>query len=428
MFSRLLLLAACCFLGALPGFAQTYEPGLLVRSNGDTVRGEIENNFWVDPPKSIRFRRAAHEPTERLRPSQLQAVLFTSGRYFRYEKLPIDHASETRLDRLPQGYHPNVQVDSLLAEVLLEGPASLLRVARYSATHYVVRRSGQAVLSLSERKYLSASRAGNGKMTITDGNNYRAQLEQYFGDCPAAGRAAATAAFTPEGLVAVVQAYNAACTAGQPAARTWLIPATQVRRAAWRGGVLAGGRYLRRASLPSHAQASPFAGFYGEIMLPNRVVGVYGDLGVSLFTGEGTTLAYYNVTSRLVNGNLVDYYDPVYSTFSYRALLVSGRLGLRWYFRAAREQRWYAGISLEGNALVAPAYRITSGPAATPGAADLKGTTAPWLPELAIGWRGQRLAVGLDGLVFDNNVAARLSVAYRLSRHPDGQKPGAARQ
>lgn len=97
-----------CFLPAflfftLGAHAQAYEPGLLVKSNGDTVRGQVENRFWTEPPAFIRFRVTPASAPQQFQPRQLRAVSFSSGRYFRFEVLPIDHAAETRPSYLPAG-------------------------------------------------------------------------------------------------------------------------------------------------------------------------------------------------------------------------------------------------------------------------------------------------------------------------------------
>lgn len=63
MLPRLLSFLPFFLLFSFRSFAQTYEPGLLVRSNGDTLRGEIENGFWVEPPTFIHFRSGAASPS-----------------------------------------------------------------------------------------------------------------------------------------------------------------------------------------------------------------------------------------------------------------------------------------------------------------------------------------------------------------------------
>ncbi|MBJ6110286.1 hypothetical protein JAO73_14780 [Hymenobacter sp. BT523] len=416
--ARLLFLLLFLTSAVTQSMAQAYEPGLLVRANGDTLRGEIENSFWLDPPKFIHFRPTATADAVTLLPRHLRTVLFAGGRYFRFEALPIDHAAETRLDRLPKGYHPDVRTDSLLAEVLLEGPASLLRVVRYSATHYFVRRPGQPVLDLSGRSYLRASSMG--KMVVVDANNYQAQLEQYFGDCPAASSAARAAAFTPEGLARVVLAYNESCAAERAPTASWVAQAISQKRPAFQAGVVAGGRTLKLGGYGTgERQNSPFAGVYGEVFLPNRSISVYSDLSVSLFDGKGRTLAYTSERTVVIDNKPVTVSEPVYSAFAYRAGLASGRVGLRFHFRSRRPQRLFVGFGVEGNRIFAPNVRITDGPAATPNDEDLSKPTVPFIPELGLGWRNQRVAVSLDAL---GVAAMRLGLTYRLSRNPDVAK------
>ncbi|OGX90347.1 hypothetical protein BEN49_23060 [Hymenobacter coccineus] len=70
---------------------------------------------------------------------QLRAFGFVGGRYFRHEQLLLDQAAETRLQELPRGNHVRLRADSVLAEVLLTGPAELLRLLLPGAAHYEVR-------------------------------------------------------------------------------------------------------------------------------------------------------------------------------------------------------------------------------------------------------------------------------------------------
>jgi hypothetical protein len=114
---RLLLTLPAFLLASLLSHAQIFEPGLLVRSTGDTLRGEIENSFWTEPPTSIHFRAAPGSPAQLFKPRQLRAVSFTGGRAFRYAGLPIDHAAKDKIGDLPYENRPDVHVDSLLAGI-----------------------------------------------------------------------------------------------------------------------------------------------------------------------------------------------------------------------------------------------------------------------------------------------------------------------
>ena len=66
MLKSLLLLLTASLFSSLQTRAQAFEPGLLVRNNGDTLRGEIENGFWTDPPALIRYRTTPNSPSQAL--------------------------------------------------------------------------------------------------------------------------------------------------------------------------------------------------------------------------------------------------------------------------------------------------------------------------------------------------------------------------
>jgi hypothetical protein len=413
--------------------AQTYEPGWLVRTNGDTVRGELENGFWEEAPAFVRYRPAATGTGRLFQARQLRAFGFVGGRHFRHEFLSLDQAAETRLQALPKGNRVAMRADSVLAEVLLTGPAELLRVVLPGAVHYEVRRPNRPPLSLSERKYLAESKAG-GTWSMVDGNNYRSQLELYFIDCPAASQAAAAAAFTAEGLAAVVQAYATACSPGRQPARSWAAQAAPRRRSVFQGGVLAGVRYNR---LESDAYGSagctdcrphPFGGFYAELLQPSRTTALYGELSLSSFRNQGSYALGTNA-----NGT------TSYETFTYRALLGTARIGVRFLPPLAHDQHLVLGLGFEYNRALG--LSLPSGASnpysflatSTPADAHEAYPFPTFLPNLTLGWRRQRLTVLLDGQLYRKNRAdfdfstliindiftARLGVSYRLGRNPD---------
>ena len=434
-----LLLSVGFLLLTLAARGQAYEPGLLVRANGDTLRGEVENSFWVEPPGFIHFRRAAGSPVELYQPQQLRAVQFTPGRYFRYEAVSLDHAAQVDLQKLPRDTYYSYQTDTLLAEVLLEGPVSLRRVVRQGVTHYVLRRAGQPPLSLGERRYLRQD--ANGTWNITDGNDYVSKLTLYFGDCPAAVALIQRAPFTPAGLTAVAQAYVGACaTAPVPVPlRSWLPQATPRRLVAVRGGVLAGARYNRTErtdrSRPgsqdcADCQARPFGGLYAEMFQPGRAASVYMELSLSPFRGGGTSEVGYNPTTN----------QATYAPYTYQAWLRTARLGLRAMYPLPHEQYWLIGVGFETNRVLRP--RLTAGtrPAGLRDQ-DFYFADVTYLPNMTLGWRRRRLTLALDGqlytdsqnydgfssLYFGSNFALRLGLGYQLGRNPDAAQPARTR-
>ena len=453
MLARLIFLLTGFLLFAFNIFAQSFEPGLLVRSNGDTLRGEIENGFWAEPPTVVRFRRSTESSVEVFKPRQLRSFYLTNGRYFRYEALPIDHAAENRLSFIHRGNATNIHIDSLLAEVLVEGPVTLLRVGRLSGAHLLLLGPDQPVLDLSAQQYLRQMPSGGWERT--DGNNYRGLLGMYFTKCPMAFTVIQTAPFTPEGLAAVVQAYNQTCSPLLRPGRSWVTQAVARRRMALQGGVLGGLRYSRMERITApiglatgecvDCQPRPYAGFYAELLQPNRTSALYGELSLSTFTGAGTTSVYQSGPTVLTD-------------YHFRAWLGTARFGIRHFFRLPRERQLVLGLGYELNHVLNPTIASISGP---PSSSDYEvGYAHPtFFPNVALGWRANRFTVSIDGqmysdsrearrsakvinsggsgiggapgdffsgVFFGTNFAARLGVAYRLGRKPDETKATAA--
>ncbi|OGX88036.1 hypothetical protein BEN47_09790 [Hymenobacter lapidarius] len=427
MIPRLLLLLPFLFSCSFDTCAQAFEPGLLVRANGDTLRGEIENGFWVESPTFIRYRPTPASPAEIFKPRQLRAVSFTNGRFFRYEALPIDYAADTRLERIANRSLPDVRIDSLLAEVLVEGPATLLRVVRPGSTHYLLLRPDRATLDLSARKYMRKSE--NGTMTVVEGNNYRGQLSVFFKDCPVASSIAQTAAFTANGLATVAQAYNETCSPGRQPGRSWLQQAMPRRAVAWQGGVLLGTRY-NRLRYPSELDGScidcrvrPFGGFYMEILQPGRAFAFYSELSLSTFRSRELVL------SPSGTAGITDY----------NGWLGTARLGLRYFFLLPQEQQLLVGLGYELNTAWVPGRTNARVQVLLRPDQDVFGVPVI-TPNLSVGWRSQRITLSLDGQMYSgvenrfskylgnfvsSNFAVRLSAGYRLGRNPDVTKPKA---
>ncbi|MDO7846322.1 hypothetical protein Q5H92_08145 [Hymenobacter sp. M29] len=404
--------------------AQTFEPGYVVRAVGDTLRGEIENGFWEAPPLSIRFRRTADSQSETYLPHQLRAARFTGGRYFRFLRLPIDHAAKAIVGHLPRENRPAIQTDSLLAEVLVEGTASLVRVVLPDIIHYVVLRPDRPPLDLSERKYLR--QGTDGVWTLVNGNNYRGQLGVYFGDCPTVSQAAQKAAFTVEGLSAVVLAYNTACSPTHQPGHNVLAEAKPRRRLAFQGGVLAGARYNRTESNAAELAGTcvdcavhPFGGLYAEVLQPSRTAAIFGELTLSSFKSSNAEYDYYSYSK---------------SVYTYKALLGSARLGVRFFIPTPHERQWLVSFGYELNKTIAPRITAVSGATVEATSSNVPFAKAVILPNIGLGFRSKRFTTSVDVQLyrdynddsqgygtafFGSNFALRAGLGYRLGRNTD---------
>jgi hypothetical protein len=434
MLPRLLALLTGFFLYTSFALGQAYEPGLLVTSRGDTLRGEIENAFWVEPPTFVRFRATPESSSQLFQPRQLRAVSFTGGRYFRYEALPIDYAASNQLSDVLGNPRPDVRTDSVLAEVLLEGPVMLWRVVRPNSAHYLLRRPGQPTLDLCERKFIRE--LPSGARQIVDGNNFSGRLKIYFGDCPLAIAAAQSAAFTATGIGSVVVAYYTSCQPVNAPFRSWLEHEKPRKKMALEGGLLAGIRYnyfknytptLPETQPCTDCQARPFVGIYADLWQPSRNKSFYGELSLSTFSNQ--YWGYFQTNSQVA-----------YYVVNYRAWLASARLGLRFFFPLPHEQQWLFSVSYELNKTIRPVVTSATGNIRDVPSNQLGYGTPTLLPNIGLGWRARRLTLSLDGQLYSSpssegffghlvgsNFATRFGIGYRLGGNPDAAKPAGAK-
>ncbi|RAK66688.1 hypothetical protein DLM85_10735 [Hymenobacter edaphi] len=391
--------------------AQVFEPGYLVLGRGDTLRGEVENAFWTDPPKAVRFRPAATAPVVSYRAVQLRAVQLASGRLLRRELLPIDYSASKNPNQMFYGLVIRQRPDSLLADVLVEGPATLLSVVWGQVQHFFVRREQQPYLEMTERRYLDNN---GGVVSLRDGNNYQGQLGLYFGDCAAAVAATNQAKFTATDLIGVVQTYNQQCSAVRQPGRRIEVEAPKASRVKLQVGPLLGVRYtsmrLRAAGAPG-LEAQTLAGqqLDGRLHLQP---GLYFDL-----LDGGRRLAAHTALYAYRVGRQVEVAAPDGSaqwrgTLDWRATAAVWQVGLRGLLPVGPHYTLLAGAGAEIAQYWAQAARLRYGTGtattrlATGGVAVLTeqpfqlGFARTKMPYLEVGIRRQRLTALLTGRIY----------------------------
>lgn len=343
---RFLLLFLCFFGSAQLAWSQVFEPGYLVMSPGDTLRGEVENTFWEEPPAAVRFRATATAPLTTYYGEQIQTLYLSSGRLLRRETLPLDRAAETQVNLLPTNVVRRQKPEAVLADVLVLGPASLRGLTLNGTKHFFVQRTGQPYLELAARNYLVNK---DGATRIADANDYKSQLLRYFGDCEAATHQLDQLPFTAEGLTGLVQAYNLQCSGARQAGQEIAVRRQQVRPPiAVRVGVLAGLRYnsLRfngqgQASAALHganadAQAHPQLGFYADFVNGRRRLALHAATVVSRF-GQRQPVAFAATANTLAG------------SYEWHGTLAALQLGLRGFWPLGPQVQAMGGIGYELN-------------------------------------------------------------------------------
>ncbi|TGE09914.1 hypothetical protein [Hymenobacter fodinae] len=328
--------------------AQTFEPGYVVLSTGDTLRGEIQNDFWEEPPSEIRFRRGTEDLIYMA--ADLQSVCLSKSRLLRSALVPIDRFAQVRVDRLTRGTPKRQLLEVVLADVWVDGPASLLGITIDASKHFFVRREQQPYLEMAERLCLTER---NGRQYIADANNYHAQLLQYFGDCPSAVKMAATASFTAKDLTRVVQTYNQECSAARHLGTEAITEQVPRPKAAMLVGLTAGLRYnsLRLSTSPmqqptlgndalkglnddgrSHLQL----GTYLDLVLPGRRLALHTAVVGALYGRRGSI-------------TLPSQYALRTGVYDWRGLNAAFQFGLRGLLPVAPNLRVLVGFGYEIN-------------------------------------------------------------------------------
>ncbi|OON70495.1 hypothetical protein [Hymenobacter sp. CRA2] len=427
IWTRGLLIAALGIATEQGASAQVFEPGYLINSRGDTLRGEVENAFWQDPPTVVRFRSSATAPIVTYHDNHLRALGLTSGRQLRRELLPIDYRATKDINRMQRGLSVLQTPDSVLADVLLDGPASLLSVQVHDVHHFFVKRENTPYLEMTERRYL---REVNGALQVADGNNYRAQLFQYFGDCAAAAAATNKAAFTADALADVVQLYNRECSSQREAGRR--ISAAVRDQAKVVFGPLLGARYnsfrlhtdtppgLETPTLDGYnldGRVHGQGGIFLDLVHGGRRMALHAAVFYSRFGGPQRSIASPNGSAQWRG------------TVDWRGGMATLQVGMRFMRPLGTSWQLLAGTGIEfpayweesyvvqfGNALNQARY-LTNQVAARSTELLPLGFASTKLPYLEAGVRHQRFTLTLSArrygkeLFFDNTAISRIERA-----------------
>lgn len=380
--------------------SQVFEAGYVVLMRGDTLRGEVQNAFWEEPPTTILLRTGA-APATSISAEQVRSVYVSSGRLLRREVLPLDRLAQVRPRQLTRGIPRNQQPEELLADVWVDGAASLIGVTLDGVRHFFTRREQQPWLEMAERQQLVER---NGQLFTVDANDYHNQLARYFADCPAAVAAAEKAPFTGPGLTRVVQSYNQSCSAARTAGRELAHDQRNRPKVAVQIGFIVGGRYnSSKLRGPASNASSAYnldgfnvdgrvhgqAGAYLDFLMPGRRLALHTALTAAPYGRRGA------LPAQLAG-------EPAQPDQNWRGLQVVYQFGLRHLFASRTTARWLLGagyeINLFGNSTTL--YSNQGFPVLDQLPTYYGGTI---LPYVEVGWRYKRYALIGTGRVYKPN-------------------------
>ncbi len=225
-------LGALFSIGSTAAYAQTeFRPGYLVKTAGDTVRGEIAYRGIGKSAERCVFRATGEQATTTWLPGQIKGYGLASGEHFTSQLTPMPVPPAPEGSTVPVASVPARQ---LFLEVLTEGPAALLnRRDEDLHDHFYVLKAGAA--QPTELVQTRLRIVDNGIIREQIMPVYRGTLTEQFADCPDMLLSITKTEFKSSSLVAAFNRYNACRQPG------WVAPSA-IKRTEVGIEVLAGGQ------------------------------------------------------------------------------------------------------------------------------------------------------------------------------------------
>lgn len=224
-----------------PGSAEAavYQDTVVVAPD-DSLTGRVAWERGAPTPSWVRLRTHPDaEPTE-YAPSQVRAVHLADGRRLVGRAVQVDQVPDApaAAQRYIQAQRPPVRADTLLLEVVVDGPLRLYATHGERTRFFVA--SGTAGASPSELIRRRVRREGS----VYTSHRFRAQLHARMDGCPAVRADAKAAAFRRTALKDLVVRYNRCAVGGD----AFFVQDTRSQFEVQFGGTAGGTR--SRVSLP----------------------------------------------------------------------------------------------------------------------------------------------------------------------------------
>lgn len=207
---RILGYLLCSFFLISSASAQTFEDGFVVKITGDTLRGSIRNDDWIQTPISLIVYQAEGRIQWEIPADSILAFQTSSVRYQR-ENVRLNN-SRFRQDPSQLPEEPTVSYTkpfSLLLRVAVNGKITLLYNQDNKKGEQIFARKGDTIAELFNIEY----RVPTQENKIATQAYYRKVLNAMVIDCPKMIEPLQTLPLDMKYLSKFIQAYNA-CQSG----------------------------------------------------------------------------------------------------------------------------------------------------------------------------------------------------------------------
>jgi hypothetical protein len=197
---ELLICALVTVFATISSFAQSFKPGKLIRSDGDTLTGFIYSGAINRNPSQIIFRQTESEGGTKYLPGSISGFI-VNDQIFRSAVVTRNAEAPSPISSSPEF---SLVKDTVFLMSLVDGIKSLSVYRDKSTVYnfYVSTDTGYQLLLY--KKYLRET-AGNN--FVVDINMFRNQLNDYLADCPSIEKKISNAAYAAAQLSDLFTAY-----------------------------------------------------------------------------------------------------------------------------------------------------------------------------------------------------------------------------
>lgn len=176
MSRTILILIFFSFLSLKSVTAQdNYVAGYVVTLQGDTLMGTINNERWLNSPKSIQYKNA-QGIVFKYEPKDIKGFLIENKFAYLSENTRYDSTSN-KVDELPNTPQPAFKNEVLFLRIIVLSRLSLLAYETPGRTHLFIKGEDGRVEELINHRFRTSGE-------IRENMGYITQLKTYLNDCP----------------------------------------------------------------------------------------------------------------------------------------------------------------------------------------------------------------------------------------------------
>lgn len=184
-------------------FAQeNYQPGVVIKNNGDTLRGFIDYRNWASNPDEINFKLNTNGHPSIFKPIDLQEFRVKDEIYVC--GIVQTECSPVKAEKLNNNPQPTIKVDTTFLQTLIGGEKSLYYYKnKYEVKNFYIGQGKEFELLMYKRYF----KLVKGKRIVNQVNKYVGQLNIYLNDCPTIGPKLTNVSYKQNSLMKLFNNY-----------------------------------------------------------------------------------------------------------------------------------------------------------------------------------------------------------------------------